>query len=143
MAETQVLKIDLGVEPPTLDPNKAQDSTSIAVLHAITRPLVYFDKDLNIVDELAESHEVSADAKTLTFKLRDAKYSNGDPIVAADLVYSWKRLLDPRTAAPYAYVIPASQRRRVEAAELMNLLRRAHGQFQAGREAAVLERVGG
>jgi oligopeptide transport system substrate-binding protein len=105
LAENQVLKIDLGQEPPTLDPNKAQDSTSIAVLHAITRPLVYFDKDLKIVDELAASHEVSADAKTLTFHLRDAKYSNGDPIVAGDLVYGWKRTLDPRTAAPYAYVL--------------------------------------
>ena len=36
-----------------------------------------------------------------TFKLRDAKYSNGDPIVAGDLVYAWKRLIDPRTAAKY------------------------------------------
>jgi oligopeptide transport system substrate-binding protein len=105
MADTQVLKIDLGQEPPTLDPNKAQDSTSIAVLSAISRPLVYFDKDLKIVDELAESHEVSADAKTITFHLRDAKYNNGDPIVAGDLVYGWKRLLDPRTAAPYSYVM--------------------------------------
>jgi oligopeptide transport system substrate-binding protein len=105
LAEEQILKIDLGQEPPTLDPNKAQDSTSIAVLHAITRPLVFFDKDLKVVDELAESHEVSADAKTITFHLRDAKYSNGDPIVAGDLVYSWKRTLDPRTAAPYAYVM--------------------------------------
>ncbi len=105
MAATQVLKIDLANEPPTLDPNKAQDSTSIAVLQGISRPLVYFDKDLKIVDELAASHEVSADAKTITFHLRDAKYSNGDPIVAGDLVYGWKRLLDPRTAAPYSYVM--------------------------------------
>ena len=66
---------------------------------------MYIDKDLNVVDALAESHEISADAKTLTFHLRDAKYSNGDPIVAADLVYSWKRLVDPRTAAPYSYVM--------------------------------------
>ena len=105
LAAEQILRISIHGEPPTLDPNKAQDSVSIAVLHALTRPLVYFDKDLNIVDELAESHEISADAKTLTFKLRDAKYSNGDPIVAADLVYGWKRLVDPRTAAPYSYVM--------------------------------------
>ncbi|MEO8437503.1 MAG: peptide ABC transporter substrate-binding protein [Chloroflexota bacterium] len=105
MAETQVLKIDLHGEPPTLDPNKAQDSVSIAVLQGLSRPLVYFDKDLKVVDALAESHEISADAKTLTFHLRDAKYSNGDPIVAADLVFGWKRLLDPRTAAPYSYVM--------------------------------------
>ena len=104
MAADQILHIDLGNEPPTLDPTKAQDSTSIAVLHALTRPLVYFDKDLKVVPELAEKYEVSADAKTITFHLRDAKYSNGDQIVAADLVYSWKRLVDPRIAAPYSYV---------------------------------------
>jgi oligopeptide transport system substrate-binding protein len=105
LATDQILKIDLGTEPPTLDPNKAQDSTSIAVLHAITRPLMYFDKDLKVVPELAEKVDVSADSKTLTFTLKDAKYSNGDPIVAGDLVYSWKRLIDPRTAAPYSYVM--------------------------------------
>ena len=68
----QVLRIDLGKEPPTLDPNKAQDSTSIAVLHALNRGLVYFDKDLKVVPELAEAlPTVSADAKTLTFTLKD------------------------------------------------------------------------
>ena len=104
LATDQILHIDINVEPPTLDPTKAQDSTSIAVLHALTRPLVYFDKDLKVVPELAKSWEVSSDAKTITFHLNDAKYSNGDPIVAGDLVYSWKRLVDPRLAAPYSYV---------------------------------------
>jgi oligopeptide transport system substrate-binding protein len=105
MADEQILRIDLGNEPPTLDPSQAQDSTSISVLHAITRPLVYLDKDLKAVPSLAESWDVSEDGQTITFHLRDgAKYSNGDPIVAGDLVYSWKRLVDPRTAAPYSYV---------------------------------------
>ena len=45
--------------------------------------------------------DISADGLTYTFKLRDAKYSNGDPIVADDLVFAWKRVLDPRTAASY------------------------------------------
>ena len=45
--------MDLGQEPPTLDPNKAQDNASIAVLHALHRGLVYFDKDLKIVPALA------------------------------------------------------------------------------------------
>ena len=105
LAAEQVIRIALPGEPPTLDPNAAQDANSLTVLRALHRPLVYIDKDLNVVDALAESHEISADAKTLTFKLRDAKYSNGDPIVAADLVYSWKRLVDPRTADPYSYVM--------------------------------------
>ena len=83
----------------------AQDSQSTAVLTSVQRGLVYIDKDLNLVPALAESWDISADAKTITFHLKDAKYSNGDPIVAADLVYSWKRLVDPRTAAPYNYVM--------------------------------------
>ena len=42
----------------------------------------------------------------MTFTLKDGlKYSNGDPIVAGDFVYGIKRTLDPRTAAPYAYVL--------------------------------------
>ena len=107
LADEQILHIDLGQEPPTLDPNKAQDSTSIAVLHALNRGLVYFDKDLKVVPALAAAlPEVSADAKTMTFKLKpDLKYSNGDPIVAGDFVYSIKRTLDPRIAAPYSYVL--------------------------------------
>jgi len=107
LATDQILKIDLGTEPATLDPNKAQSSDAIAVLSALQRGLVYFDKDLKVVPELAEALPViSADAKTLTFTLKDGiKYSNGDPIVAGDFVYSMKRLLDPRTAAPYSYVM--------------------------------------
>ena len=105
LAADQILHIDINGEPPTLDPNKAQDSVSISVLQAITRGLVYFDKDLKIVPQLAKSWDVSSDAKTITFHLNDAKYSNGDPIVAADFVYGWKRLVDPRTAAPYSYVM--------------------------------------
>ena len=105
LAAEQVVRIALPGEPPTLDPNVAQDANSLAVLRALHRPLVYIDKDMQVVDALAESHQISADAKTLTFTLRDAKYSNGDPIVAADLVYSWRRLVDPRTAAPYSYVM--------------------------------------
>lgn len=105
LAAEQILHTDIQGEPPTLDPSKAQDSNSITVLYALHRPLVYIDKDLKIVPSLAESWDVSSDAKTITFHLRDAKYSNGDPIVAGDLVYSWKRLIDPRTAAPYNYVM--------------------------------------
>ncbi|HET7167667.1 MAG TPA: peptide ABC transporter substrate-binding protein [Candidatus Limnocylindrales bacterium] len=105
LAAEQILNVDIAGEPPTLDPNKAQDSNSLTVLRALHRPLVYVNDKLEVVDALAESHEISADAKTLTFHLRDAKYSNGDPIVAGDLVYSWKRLVDPRTAAPYSYVM--------------------------------------
>jgi oligopeptide transport system substrate-binding protein len=101
----QVLRVDLGGEPPTLDPTLATDSQSIQVLRSITYPLAYFDGDLNIVDGLA-SWEISADGLTVTFTLKDGiAYSDGQPIVAGDFVYSWKRLIDPRTAAGYSYVL--------------------------------------
>lgn len=104
LAAEQTLRIDLGVEPPTLDPNLAQDSTSIAVLNGLQRGLVYYDKDLKPAPAAAESWDISSDGTEFTFHLNpNAKYSNGDQIVAGDFVYSWKRLVDPRTAAPYAY----------------------------------------
>lgn len=101
----QVLRVDLGGEPPTLDPNQATDSQSIQVLRSITHPLAYFDADLNIVEGLA-SWEISEDGLTVTFTLHDGiAYSDGQPIVAGDFVYSWKRLIDPRNAAGYSYVL--------------------------------------
>ena len=107
LADEQILRVTLGSEDPdTLDASKASTSTSIGVLHALNRGLLYVDHDLAPVPSLAEAlPELSADGLTYTFKLRDAKYSNGDPIVAADLVYAWRRLVDPRTASQYQAII--------------------------------------
>ena len=98
-----ILHVSLGSEDPdTLDPSKASTSTDISVLHALGRGLLYLDKDLNVVPALATAMPtVSADGLTYTFTLRDAKYSNGDPIVAGDIVYAWQRLIDPRLATYY------------------------------------------
>ena len=75
------------------------------VLRALQRPLVQFNEKQEVVPALAEEWHVSNDGMTLTFDLREAQYSNGDPIVAGDFVYSARRLADPRTAAGYAYVM--------------------------------------
>ena len=107
-AVDQVLRVPLGGEPATLDPNRASDSVSIQVLTQLARPLVYFDPALNTVSEggLADTWELSEDGQTVTFHLKDGiKYSDGSDIVAADFVTSWKRLIDPRTAADYSYVM--------------------------------------
>jgi len=53
---------------------------------------------------LAKSVDVSADQTTYTFHLRSAKWSNGDPITAADYVFSWRRSVNPKTKSPYAYL---------------------------------------
>ena len=101
----QVLRVDIGNEPPSLDPTQATDSASIQVLRSTTYPLAYFDGDLNVVPGLADDWDVSADGTEITFHLGAYKYSNGEDIVAEDFVYSWQRLSDPREAAGYSYVL--------------------------------------
>ena len=107
LAADQILKIDLGQEPPTLDPNKAQDSTSIAVLHALNRGLRVLrqgPQDRPGAGHGAADRVGGCEDPDLHPEGR-LKYSNGDPIVAGDFVYGMKRLVDPRTAAPYSYVL--------------------------------------
>ncbi len=101
----QVLRVDIGNEPPSLDPTQATDSASIQVLRSTTFPLAYFDEELSVVPGIAEDWDVSADGTEITFHLGDYQYSNGDDIVAEDFVYSWQRLSDPREAAGYSYVL--------------------------------------
>jgi oligopeptide transport system substrate-binding protein len=103
----QVLRQYLAdTDPPEMNPQKAQDSVSISIHSAIHRGLLYFDENLGVVPSLAEAlPEVSNEGSTLTFKLRaDAKYADGDPIVAGDIVRGLRTLLDPRSVAPYAYI---------------------------------------
>jgi oligopeptide transport system substrate-binding protein len=95
-------------DPPTLDPNLAEDTSSVQVINQLARPLLWTTADLALTPDgglAADMPDISADGQTITFTLRDGlKFSNGDPITAADFVYSWKRAVDPRTAAPYSYV---------------------------------------
>lgn len=102
----QVLRQYLSdTDPPDMNPALAQDSVSISVLTTIHRGLMYFDENLGAVPSLAEDVPVvSNEGSTLTFTLRDAQYADGDQIVAGDIVRQFTRLLDPRSAAPYAYI---------------------------------------
>jgi oligopeptide transport system substrate-binding protein len=101
-SKNQVLKMAWGAEPPSLDPGLATDTTSSNVLLNIMDPLVRLGPDLQPVPALAESWDV--DGKVVTFHLRDdGRWTNGDPVTAQDFEYSWKRTLDPKLAADYAY----------------------------------------
>src|SRR6185437_12747419 len=64
--------------------------------------LVLLDKDLKPVPGGAKSWTTSSDGLTWTFTLQAAKWSDGTPVKAADYEYSFKRILDPTVAAPYA-----------------------------------------
>ncbi|WP_294747979.1 peptide ABC transporter substrate-binding protein [uncultured Exiguobacterium sp.] len=91
---------------PQLDPTKTTDSTSIIVTNNVFEGLYRLDGDNKPTPGIAESVEVSDDKKTYTFKLRkDAKWSDGSAVTADDFIYAWKRALDPKTAAEYAYIL--------------------------------------
>ena len=54
----------------------------------------------------AYGYELDATGTVYTFKLRpDAKWSNGEPVTAADYVYGWQRAADPKNASNYAWFI--------------------------------------
>ena len=100
----QVININWGAEPPSLDPGLATDTTSGDVITNIMDPLVKLDKDLEPIPNLAKSWTVSDDGTTVTFKLRDdGRWTNGDPVTAQDFEWSWKRTISPELAADYAY----------------------------------------
>ncbi|GED29503.1 peptide ABC transporter substrate-binding protein [Brevibacillus centrosporus] len=99
----QVLRMNLHSEPPTADPGIAEDTTSGAVILATFDGLTRIGGDEKPHEAAAESYTVSDDQLTYTFKIRDHKWSNGDPVTAKDFEYAWKRALDPKTASNYAY----------------------------------------
>jgi oligopeptide transport system substrate-binding protein len=103
-AAEQVISVNWGTEPPSLEPGLASDTTSANILFNVMDPLVKLDDALNPVGALAKSWDVSKDGKTVTFHLRkDGTWTNGDPVTAHDFEYSWKRTVSPELAAYHAY----------------------------------------
>ncbi len=103
---SRILRLALGSEPPTLDWSLATDNVSFDVLTNIMEGLTQYDDDLKPVPAIAERWEFSEDGKTITFYLRDdVTWTDGSPVTAGQFEYSWKRLLNPATAAQYAYFL--------------------------------------
>lgn len=100
--QPQVLRFNLGDEPPTLDPALAEDNLAAAVIGQLFEGLTRLSL-AGVEPGLAEKWEISPDGTVYTFHLRRAKWSNGDPVKAGDFEFSWKRVLDPDTGSPYAY----------------------------------------
>lgn len=94
---------NLGAEPETLDPAMSVGLPEATVVNQLFEGLVRYNQKAEITPGIAESWTISPDGKTYIFKLRDSKWSNGDPLTASDFEYAWKRLLSPELAAQYAY----------------------------------------
>jgi oligopeptide transport system substrate-binding protein len=103
-AET-VLNRGNGAEPETLDPQKLTGVPEANIAYDLYEGLATLDDHGNPTAGVAKSWDVSDDGKVYTFHLRDdAKFSNGDPITADDVVYTLRRVVDPKVAAEYAYI---------------------------------------
>jgi len=103
----QVLHLGNLSEPKDLDPHQVTGVTEFNILAALLEGLVAEDPaDLHPVPGAAERWSVSADGRAYTFFLRaDGRWSNGDPVTAADFVFSFRRILSPRLGSPYAYML--------------------------------------
>lgn len=86
-------------EVTNLDPHKVPAFTSQRVFELIYSRLTAYGPDLSVVPDLAESWTVAPDGKTMTFRLRQAKFHNGDPVLASDVKFTFERILNPETAA--------------------------------------------
>lgn len=91
----------LSAEPPTLDTVVQPGTAARTVKLAIHRGLVNYGIDGKISPELAESYEISPDAMTYTFHLRDAKFHDETPVTAADVKASFEHILDPNGKAAF------------------------------------------
>jgi ABC-type transport system substrate-binding protein len=95
-----IVRLALQTEPTTLDPAYSVDFSSGKLASLIHANLVAFDPDARIVPDLAVRWEVLDGGDTYVFHLHPARFSNGRPVTAADVVWSLRRLLDSATVSP-------------------------------------------
>lgn len=120
LAARQVLRRGNGAEPETLDPHRATSVTASNVLRDLFEGLVTEEPDGTLVPGAAERWTVSEDGLVWTFHLRpDGRWSNGDPVTAADFEYGLRRSVDPATLSSYsAMLYPLENAAAVIAGEL-------------------------
>lgn len=84
-------------------PVLASDSSSADIIGLIYNGLVKYDKDLNLVGDLAEKWDISQDNLRIRFYLRkDVKWQDGKPFTAKDVEFTYKLIIDPKTPTAYA-----------------------------------------
>lgn len=92
-------------DPTSLDPQKISLVNEGVIIGDLMVGLVEDGPDGRPVPGIAQSWETSADGLVWTFHLRRALWSDGASVAADDFVFAYRRLLDPRTASPYAYLL--------------------------------------
>ncbi len=123
-AET-LLRIGAPSEPETLDPAKSTGVYEGKIEAELLEGLMTRDAAGKRIFGTAEACDVSADGLTYTFHLRpDLRYSNGEPLRAADFVYGMRRLVDPATGSQNGLILAAvDQATEIEAGQQKDLTR--------------------
>jgi len=104
--EPGTLRMNIGAEPPSLDWGVTTDSTSFDVISNLQVGLTQYNGSLQCAPACAERWEVLDGGRRYVFHLRgDVLWSDGRRLKASDFEEAWKRLLDPRTGAQYAYYL--------------------------------------
>ena len=92
-------------DPGSLDPTYFQSEAEQNILEDLMIGLMASDPAAKAIPGMATDWTTSDDGLTWTFKLREALWSDGVPVTAEDFVFAWRRLVDPKIAASYAYFI--------------------------------------
>jgi oligopeptide transport system substrate-binding protein len=105
--DEQILHIGNFVEPQDLDPQIITGVQEFRIILALFEGLTILDPmDLHPLPGAAERWTVSSEGQTFTFYLRkNGKWSSGDPVLASDFVFSFKRILSPGLGSEYSYML--------------------------------------
>ncbi|WP_275555830.1 ABC transporter substrate-binding protein [Mixta sp. Marseille-Q2659] len=101
LAPNQSIIINNGTEVASLDPHKTEGVPESDVITNLLEGLVATDNFGHLVPGVAQAWQQQDNIWIFTLRT-DARWSNGEPVTAEDFVYSWQRLVDPKTASPYA-----------------------------------------
>lgn len=100
----QSIKFNIDSEPKSIDPALNNGVNGGTVIVNAFEGLTRLDENNKVIPGVAEKWTMSKDGLNYTFNLRkDAKWSDGQPVKAKDFEYAWKRALNGKTAAEYAY----------------------------------------
>jgi oligopeptide transport system substrate-binding protein len=100
-----VLNRGNGPDISSLDPHFITGNWEAYVIGDCLLGLTTEGPDGNAIPGAAESWQTSPNGKVWTFRIRDHVWSDGQKVTANDFVFAWRRILDPRIAAPYAYYL--------------------------------------
>ncbi len=103
ISSSNAIKVMLSTTVQSLDTAVANDGEAFEVIADCMDGLTQMDESGSAVPALAESWEVSSDGLTYTFHLRDAKWTNGDPVTAGDFVFAWTRGIKENEAYGYLF----------------------------------------